>query len=337
MKRYGHLFERIVTFDNLLKAAKKALRGKRDRAAVAQFYFSLEPELLLLEQELVAGTYVPRPYRSFMVYEPKPRRICAADIRDRVVHHAICSVLDPVFEAFSVFDSYACRLDKGTHRAVRRAQSFARKTNYFLKLDVEKFFDSVVHGSLKRLLARKFKDSKLVGLLQRIIDHPIPDGVPGKGLPIGNLTSQHFANFYLGHLDHFAKDELGIGFYVRYMDDILVFGDDKESLHRHMAAIRGFLEKRLLLAVKDRATVVAPVTQGIPFLGLQVFRGTLRLHRSARTRLRRRLKRRELDYVEGRIDERALLQSVHSLVGHVRQADTYGLRKSLLDSAAIMG
>ncbi|MDP6775698.1 MAG: reverse transcriptase/maturase family protein [Candidatus Latescibacteria bacterium] len=337
MKRYGHLFERIVTFDNLLKAAKKALRGKRDRAAVAQFYFSLEPELLLLEQELLTGAYVPRPYRSFMVYEPKPRRICAADIRDRVVHHAICSVLDPVFEAFSVYDSYACRKDKGTHRAIRRAQSFARKTGYFLKLDVEKFFDSVDHQCLKHLLKRKFKDGKLLGLLERIIDHPIPDGVPGKGLPIGNLTSQHFANFYLGYLDHYAKDEMGIGFYIRYMDDVLVFADDKESLHMHLASIRHFLGERLLLTLKDRSTMVAPVTQGIPFLGLQVFRGTLRLQRGARTRFRRKLKRRERDYVEGRIDERALLQSVHSLVGHVRQADTYGLRKSFLDSTAIMG
>ena len=120
MKRYGHLFEPIATFDNLLRGAKKALRGKKDKNPVAEFYFYLEPELLRLEEELQTGMYVPRPYRTFMVYEPKPRQICAAHIRDRVVHHAICNVLEPIFEVFSIHDSYACRKDKGTHRAVAR-------------------------------------------------------------------------------------------------------------------------------------------------------------------------------------------------------------------------
>ena len=329
MKRYGHLFERIVTFENLLLAARKALRGKKDRKPVAMFYFHLEPEILKLEEELLEGTYVPRPYRSFMIYEPKPRKICAADIRDRVLHHAICNVLEPIFESFSIHDSYACRKGKGTHRAIRRAQAFSRRNRYFLKLDVQKFFESVDHERLKELLARKFKDGRLLDLLGQIIDHPIPDGEPGKGLPIGNLTSQHFANVYLSHLDHRVKDDLGIRFYIRYMDDMLLFGDDKADLHRHLAAVRRFLNEELRLELKEDAVLLAPVTQGIPFLGFRIFPGTIRVQRSGWTRFKRKVRDRERAYFAGEIDERTFTQSVQSLLGHMQHANTYRLRRNL--------
>ena len=328
MKRYGHLFEPIATFDNLLRGAKKALRGKKNKNPVAEFYFHLEPELLRLEEELQTGTYVPRPYRSFMVYEPKPRRICAAHIRDRVVHHAICKVLEPIFEAFSIHHSYACRKDKGTHRAIRRAQTFSRAHRYFLKLDVHTFFESVDHQRLKELLARQLKDRRLLELLERIIDHPIPGGVPGKGLPIGNLTSQHFANFYLGHADHFIKDELGIRGYLRYMDDMLLFGDDKAELHRVLARVRGYLHDRLRLELKEDAVFLAPVSQGIPFLGFRVFPRLIRLQRAGWTRFKRNVKERERAYREGKLDERGLVQSVQSLLGHIQHAHTLHLRRN---------
>ena len=333
MKRHGRLFEKIATFENLLLASRKALRGKRDRPPVAAFYFRLEPELLKLESELLDDTYVPLPYRTFMVYEPKPRRICAADIRDRVVHHAICNVLDPVFEAFSIAGSYACRKGKGTHRAIRRAQVFSRKCEYFLKVDVEKFFESVDHRRLKDLLERRFKDRRLLDLLGRIIDHPIAGGAPGKGLPIGNLTSQYFANFYLGWLDHLLKDELGVRSYLRYMDDMLLFGDDKPVLHRRLSDMGRFLKDRLLLGVREKATILARVSQGIPFLGVRVFPGLIRLQRSGWTRFKRKLRERERAYAEGRMDESAFVQSVQSLLGHVRHADTHHLRRDFFRSS----
>ena len=328
MKRHGHLFERIVSFDNLLLAAKKALLGKKSKPVVAQFFFHLETELLRLEEELKTGTYIPRPYRTFMVYEPKARRICAADIRDRVVHHAICNVLEPVFESFSISDSYACREGKGTHRAIRRAQAWSRKYGYFLKLDVRKCFETVDHGTLKGLLRRKFKDVRLLELLDRIIDQPIPGGLPKKGLPIGNLTSQHLANFYLGHLDHFIKDELGVNAYLRYMDDMLVFGNDKEELHRLLAAVRDFLRERLQLDLKEEVCFLAPVTEGIPFLGFRVFPGLIRLRRGGWIRFRRKVREREREYREGKLDERGLVQSVQSLLGHVQHGNSLRLRQS---------
>ena len=333
MKRHGYLFERIVTFDNLLLAGKKALRGKKDRPVVAQFYFHLETELLHLEEELRSDTYAPRPYRTFMVREPKPRRICAADIRDRVVHHAICNLLEPVFEAFSIADSYACRKDKGTHRAIHRAQQLSRQYGFFLKLDVRKFFENVDHTQLKERLKRKFKDAKLLALLERIIDQPIPGGVPGKGLPIGNLTSQHFANFYLGYLDHYVKDELGVKGYLRYMDDMLFFGDDKEDLHRLRAFVRGFLQAPLQLELKEERCFLAPVTVGIPYLGFRIFPRLIRLQRPGWTRFKRRVREREQAYQEGQLDERGLVQSVQSLLGHTQHANTLQLRRNLFRAA----
>ena len=333
MKRYGHLFEQMVTFDNLLRAARKAVQGKKDRPPVAHFYFHLEPELLRLEEELKTGAYMPRPYRSFMVYEPKPRQICAADIRDRVVHHAICNVIGPIFEKYAIHDSYACREDKGTHRAIRRAQEFSRTYCYFLKLDVRKFFGSVDHQRLKERLGRQFKDPQLLTLLHRLIDHPIPAGTAGQGMPIGNLTSQHFGNFYLGHLDHFVKDELGIKGYLRYMDDMLLFGDDKAELHHICSQVRRFLRDPLRLELKEEGVGLAPVSQGIPFLGFRIFPGLVRLQRPSWTRFKRKVRDREHAYREGQLDEGGLVQSVQSLLGHVQHANTLRLRRSFFHAA----
>ena len=333
MKRYGHLFEQIVAFDNLHRAARRALLGKKNRLPVARFYFHLECALLRLEEELLSGTYVPQPYRSFPVFEPKPRQICAADIRDRVVHHAICNIIGPILERLSIADSYACWKDKGTHRAMHRAQHFSRRYRYYLKLDVRQFFASVDHRTLKEKLARKFKDEKLLTLLHRIIDHPIPAGTSGKGLPIGNLTSQYFANFYLGHQDHYIKDELGVKGYLRYMDDMLLFGDDKETLHRLCAQVRAFLRDELALELKEESIRVAPVSQGISFLGFRIFPRLIRLQRSGWARFKRSVRAREQAYMKGDIDEKALVQSVQSLLGHVQHADTLRLRQRFFNAA----
>jgi retron-type reverse transcriptase len=337
MRRRGHLFEQIATFDNLLVAAAKALRGKKDRLPVADFYFHLETELLRLEEELQTDAYTPRPYRTFMVYEPKPRRICAAHIRDRVVHHAICNVLEPLFEAFFISDSFACRQDKGTHRAIRKAQDCSRRNRFFLKFDVRRFFESVDHQRLKELLERRIKDRRLLAFLGGIIHHPIPDAKPGKGLPIGNLTSQHFANFYLGHLDHFAKDQLGIRHYLRYMDDVLVFGDDKAALHQHCAQIRTFLKDRLSLELKEERLLLAPIFQGVPFLGVRVYPGMIRLRRAGWTRFKRKVREREQAYRTGQLDERGLVQSVQSLLGHLQHASTGRLRRVFFQQALLEG
>src|SRR5262249_2317865 len=236
MKRYGYLWEGMIAFENLLRAAEASRRGKRFRPAAARFFFHLERELTGLHEELASKTYQPGPYRTFTIYEGKTRQISAAPFRDRVVHHALTGVVEPIFERSFIFDSYACRKGKGTHAAVDRCQQFARRCRYVLKADVRKYFPSMDHGILKGLVARKIKDPHGLWLVGTIIDHSNPQDpvlmwFPGddlftptelrRGLPLGNQTSQFFANVYLDPLDHFVTEHLGLS-YVRYVDDFLV-------------------------------------------------------------------------------------------------------------------
>ena len=337
MKRYGHLFEQVVEYRGLLAATQRARRGKRDRIEVARFVFDLERNLLALQAELRSGTYRMSPYRTFVIREPKVRRICAAHFRDRVVHHAVCSVLDPIFEAGMIGDTYACRRGKGTHAAVRRVQEFSRKQPYVLLCDVRKYFETIDHEVLKALLRRKLKDRMLLALLDRIIGHPLPGGEPGKGVPIGNLTSQHFANLYLGELDHCIKDRLALPGYVRYMDDVAVFADGKPVLRRTLDSMREFLGSKLCLELREERTRIMPVTQGLPFLGFRVFPGVVRLDSRKWARLRRRVRALEAACRGGKISEDDLERSVRSLAGHVSHIDSLQARRDLFALSCRLG
>ncbi len=333
MKRHGNLFEKIITFENLLLAAKKAMIGKKDKAAVSTFYFHLENEIINIQQELTTGSYRPKEYTLFEIREPKPRKICSSEFRDRVVHHAICNIVEPIFERRSIYDSYACRTGKGSHVAVVRCQQFTKIFRYYLKCDIRKFFESIDHTVLKILLRRMFKDDRLLALLDVIIDHKVPGGASGRGLPIGNLTSQHFANFYLGELDHILKDRQGIKGYVRYMDDFISFSDNKESLHQLLTAIKKFVEDKLKLELKDSVTTIAPVTEGVPFLGFRIFPGIIRIKRENLIRMNQKLKRKEKLYLKGRITERELVQSVGSIVAHVSHVNSLAVRRKIFEQS----
>lgn len=330
MKRIKAIFDSCVSFSALCAAAQRSFRANRNNGDALQFMIHLEPELFQLQRELEAGTYLPCPYHTFTIREPKERQIAAAPFRDRVVHHSICSVLEPVFERRYIHDSYACRKGKGSHLALQRAWNFARQERWFLKCDVTKYFDSVDHKILKVLLYRLFKDARFLALLENTIDHNAPHNAPGKGLPIGNLTSQYFANLYLDGLDHFIKEQLRVKHYVRYMDDFLCFADSKEELHLILCEVREFLDERLCLRLKDRKCYIAPVTQGIPFLGMRLYPGTIRLSRPALVRCNRKLKHREKAFAQGRINEEALIQSSGSLIAHISHANTLMLRRQWL-------
>ena len=332
MKRHGFLFDRIVAFDNLTEAARKAFRGQKDRPAVARMYFHQETELWQLQEELVSGAYRPRPYHVFEIREPKRREICAADIRDRVVHHAICNLLGPIFESRMISDTFACRPGKGTHAAVRRAQAMAQHHRYFLQCDVRKYFSSISHEVLKAMLRRQIKDARVVELLDLIIDHPLPAATgPGRGLPIGNLTSQYFANLYLGELDHFVKERLRVGGYLRYMDDFILFGSDKRSLRERLQTVREFVTGELRLELKEEATIIAPVGQGASFLGFRVFPQLVKLSGEKWRRFRHRVRKLEEDFSAGLISEDELARSVGSMLGHIRHADTLAARRNFFD------
>ena len=328
MKRAGYLFEAVVDFHALCAAARRASRGKRSSQAVAAFLLELEPEILCLQRELLDGSYRPRPYRSFWIRDPKPRRISAAAFRDRVVHHALCATLEPIFERYAINESYACRKGRGTLAAVKRAQAFSRRYGYFLKLDVRHYFETLDHLVLEALLGRLLKDRRVRHLIHVFLEAGAPGCPPGQGLPIGNLTSQHFANLYLGPLDHLIKEALRIPGYCRYMDDLLLFSDDRDHLVRARTEVGSFLSSKLNLALRDDVTRLAPVQAGVPFLGFRIWPGVVRFDPARARRFRRRFRDLGAAWSTSEIDEQELLRSSESLIGWARHANTLMFRRS---------
>ncbi|NIP68963.1 MAG: RNA-dependent DNA polymerase, partial [Planctomycetales bacterium] len=311
---------------NLYWAFRKARQGKRSRPDVAAFEFNLELELPRLQEELADESYRPGPYRHFTRYERKPRRISAAPFHDRVAHHALCNVIEPIWEARFVHDSYACRVGKGTHAALDRCTYFARRHRYVLGGDIVQFFPSVDHTILYDLLARRIACPPTLRLIQRIIASGAgihDEGwemqwFPGddllaatrpRGLPIGNQTSQFWANVYLHELDKFVKQTLRCPAYLRYCDDFLLFADDKPTLHRWRREIEAFLVS-LRLRLHPRKSTVYPVTNGIPFLGFLVFPDHRRLRRDNGVYFERRLRRLFAGYAVGAVSREELDASV---------------------------
>lgn len=251
-------------------AWRKARRGKRYTATASAFERNLDTELTTLHNELLNESYIPGAYRSFSIHEPKRRKISAAPFRDRVVHHALCSVITPIYERKFIYDSYANRVGKGTHRALDRCTQFMRRYNYVLQCDVQQFFPAIDHAILKAILADTLRCEPTLRLCAKVIDsgvgvltdeydmHYFPGddllaAVRPRGLPIGNLTSQFWANVYLNDLDQFVKHSLGCKGYVRYVDDFLLFADDKVTLHRWQDEIVHFLQGLRLTIHENRA------------------------------------------------------------------------------------
>ena len=227
MKRSGKLYRHIAEWDNLLIAFYNAARGKRLKPDVALYEKNLYENLKTLQTHLIEQHVSIGNYRFFKIYDPKERLICAAPFEERVLHHAIINITGLVFERLQIYDSYACRKGKGTNVALLRALYFTKQYPYFLKLDMKKYFDSIPHSKLAVLLAAKFKDKALLNLFDKLLaSYCVTEG---RGLPIGNLTSQYFANFYLGIFDHYAKEKMQVKGYVRYMDDVLLFADTTQE------------------------------------------------------------------------------------------------------------
>ncbi len=341
----GKIYTQLYRWDNLLLAYQRASRGKRGHANVAAFEYRLEDNLLRLQAELAGQSYQPGPYTSFYIHEPKRRLISAAPFPDRVVHHALGNLIEPLFERSFIFDSYANRIGKGTHRALARCQEFARRYRYVLQADVEQFFPAIDHAILRAILARKIEDERVMGLIDRILAGGI--GVlaeeydlhwfPGddllavlraRGLPIGNLTSQFWANCYLNGFDHFVKRELRCPGYLRYVDDVALFGDDKavlwdwrEALIERLAGLRLTIHP----AAQPR-----PVSEGIPFLGFITYPDRRRLKRRKGLHYRRSLTALLTAYHAGEIPLARVTASVQSWINHVRYGNTVGLRKAML-------
>ena len=350
MKTYKNLYPQICTFENLFLAYRAAARGKRGKAEVAAFERELEPNLFRLQEELLAQTYQPGSYTHFPIRDPKPRIISAAPFRDRVVHHALGRVIGPIFERRFIHDSYACRVGKGTHRALDRCQEFARRYRYVLQCDLCHFFPFIDLAILREILSRPIADGRTLWLMDRIIEggSDVPNRYPptyfpgddlfaatrSRGLPIGNLTSQFWANCYLNPLDQFIKRELKCRGYLRYVDDLLLFDNDKRTLWRWKGETSDFLVG-LRLRMHDRESTVYPVTNGIPFLGFRVYPDRRRLKRRNGVAFARRFRALREAVAAGEITYEQLHRSVRGWVAHAAHGDTEGLRRALVSAHPI--
>ncbi len=332
MKRISNIYEDIYNFSNLYDAYLKARKGKRYRREVLEYTRNLEENLIGLQNELIWGMYRQGEYREFKVFIPKVRTIKALPFRDRVLQHAVNTIIEPIFEKQFYTHSYACRKGKGLHDASKQLKTwqFLAKKNgqklYCLKCDIKKYFDSVDLRILYSIIKRKIKDKKFLWLVRQILEVKEKQ----KGLPIGNLTSQLFANVYLNELDKFVKEELKAKKYIRYMDDFLLFSESKEELHNFLKRIIEFLNNKLKLELNHK-TRIFPVETGVDFVGYIHYAEYLKVRKSTWKRQKKTLKNISRGFKEGKITVERLRSTYASVAGHISHADTYKLKSKLLN------
>lgn len=345
MKRYDNLWHQIINWENLLLAARYAQKGKRFRPNVLEFNYHLEQELFTLQSELENQTYQPGKYKTFYIYDPKPRLISAAPYRDRVVHHALCNIIIPLMEKSFINDTYANRLGYGTHRALKRFTKFARSNRYVLQCDVRKYFPSIDHEILKNIIRCKIKCLQTLGLIELIIDNSNSQDsnfqeiaieyFPGDdlltpvmrphGLPIGNLTSQFFANFYLNDFDHFVKEELRAKKYLRYVDDFAIFSDNYQFLVTAKTEIEKYLAS-LRLKLHPIKSQLFATCYGANFVGFRVLPDRVRVRNDNLKKGRLRLKKLQKDVAKNKISPDKMMNSLQSWQAHLKHGNTYRLR-----------
>lgn len=338
MKRLGYLYEQVYDWENLLRAFRDAKKGKSS-ADLSAFEYNWESNILDIQTRLREQTYRFGAYRHFEIFEPKQRTISCAPFRDRVLHHAICNVIMPVLEKSMIVDSYACRKNKGLHKALRRAFWFYQNSTYHYRLDIKKYFYTIDHRVLLAKLERKFKDRKLLSLLEQLLntydsgvqfyyptnESDVCDMVRPKGLPIGNLTSQLFANFYLNDFDHYVREQLRYSYYIRYMDDVIVFSETRDSLKNAVNLI--LLELAMIrLIPNEKKNYIKKNTQGIDFLGFRIHDNRIKLRSQNLVRFRRKLKSRKIV-----TDFNQHLRSINGHIGYLSAGHTKKLINSVFE------
>lgn len=350
-KRLKNIFPQITDFQNLLAAARKAQKGKRYRESILVFNFDLEHNLLRLQDELRGGTYEPGPYKDFIVADSKKRLISAAPYRDRVVHHAVMGVIEPLLDSGFVFDTYACRRGKGTHAALARFREFFKRYKYVLKCDIRKYFQSMDHALLMEKLERRIADRDALRLLGKIVasrdfnavapiiyypgDDLLTPAVRRRGIPVGNLTSQFFANVYLDGFDHWLKEDLRVGAYLRYVDDFCVFGDDKARLNGILAAMKEYLAD-LRLSLHPGKSRIYTAKEGVEFLGFRHLPGRTRVRKENTRRFKARMRRLQAGYAAREIPLERVRASITSWIAHASYADSYNLRRRIIPPFAFV-
>lgn len=339
MKFYKDLYWSIISPKALFRAWEIFRSDKRKKPDVALFERDIEKNIFDLYRDLKSGMYKHGAYKGFWIHDPKLRRIHKATVRDRVLHHAVFSVLNKIYEPTFINNSYSCRVGKGTHKGMKKVSEMIRTVSknythpcYALKCDIRKFFDSIDHNKLVSILNEKIKDEKTMDLLKEIIgsfETSRANLFEPKGVPIGNLTSQIFANIYMNIFDQFVKHELKVKNYARYTDDFVVISDDKEYLEKLLIPIREFLNKELHLDLHPKKVVLRKYNQGIDFLGYVILPHHIKIRRKTKRKIPKKLYQNVLLYKSGDINEVSLKSSLVSYLGVLSHANSYEISRDI--------
>ena len=320
--RIPKVFKEIYAFSNLYEAYLKARKQKRYRKEVLEFSHNLENELIKMQDELIHRTYKVGEYRAKIVYEPKKRMIVALPFRDRIVQHALNTYIEPYFDKRMLHDSYACRAGKGTHKAAKRLGYFLGKQglHYYLKADIKKYFASIDHDILKDIIRRTIDDEDVLWLIDTIID-----SAPDTGLPIGNLMSQLFANVYLHEVDHYFKNHLGVKYYIRYMDDIVILHESKIELHKLHRVLKAFCESELKLSLNEK-TRVGKTSEGVTFVGYRIWDDKKLIKKQSIDRMKKKFRA----WKAGKIRDADYIASLGSWIGHSYDTASHRVVETML-------
>ena len=329
------LYNALCYYDNLFLAYKKARKHKTTKPYVIEFEKNLKENLLLLRSELLLHFYRPKPLVSFTIHDPKTRKISKSDFRDRVVHHALCNIIEPIFEKSFIYDSYANRIGKGTLKALQRFDFFKRKASrnnkekcYVLKADIQKYFENVEHEILLSIIKKGIADKKIIWLIRKILAN---SSSQSKGMALGNLTSQFFANVYLNEFDWFVKTKLKAKYYIRYVDDFVIFETDKKKLEFYKEEINLFLKSKLKIQLHQDKSNILSLGRTINFLGFRVFNYHKMLKKSNIRKMKKKLKLLMQEYKSHEINYDAVYDFLEGWIAYAKNANTYNLRKNITD------
>ncbi len=350
MKTYKNLYTKLCSTENIIEAYEKARKGKAKKLAVLEFEEKTLENLQTLQKELINLTYEPKPLKRFIVRDPKTRTIHASAFRDRIVHHVLVNILEPIFEKIFIHDSYASRKDKGAHIAITRFDKFKRKVSqnglvvrgknntsnniqgYVFKADIYHYFDNVNHETLINIIKSKFKDEKITWIIRKILNNFKTES-EGKGMPLGNYTSQFFANVYLNKLDYFVKHELKAKYYIRYVDDFVILHRNKKRLEYFRKHIVEFLNEIKLKLHPNKSDII-PLQKGITFLGYRIFYNYKLLRKRNRDHFTNKLEKYIKFYKEDILSDKDLINRLEGWFGYAQWANTYSFRKRIVERVA---
>lgn len=335
MKLYTDLYNQIISIENLFLAWKEFRSDKHYKKDVALFEYNLEQNIFELRHQLLTQQYNHGPYYAFYIQDPKQRLIHKATVQDRVLHHAIFNILNPIFEPTFIHNSYSCRIGKGTHKGVMGLASMLRKVSknntspcFALKCDVQKFFASVDQDRLLDILAARIRDENTMALLRKIV-YSFDKTNDKKGIPIGNLTSQLFANIYMNEFDQFIKHTLKVKYYVRYTDDFVIVSDNTDYLYSLLPLIRKFLGDKLALNLHPNKISVRKYSQGIDFLGYVILPHHIKLRTKTKRRMLRVLDQKIEEFNNNEISAKTFNQTLQSYYGVLSHADSHKFTQDL--------